>query len=326
MYKNIALSFSFHCRSTAHLLRSVLLFAVLFPALLWISLVPSYAASTSESTLPLGGRVVVTGSVALANLISLWADDFTVRNPGVSITVADAGSAVGVEALLNGSADSVLTDMPLSRQQAERFMARFHYAPTLFPVAMGGVAVYVSSLNPLREISITQLDAIYSATLRCGAGQPLHNWGQLGVKGELSKDPITALGLTVTSGAYLLFKHVALCDGDFLADFQALAGPAAVEWALTDNPAAIGFASNARHSANIRALAVAPQEGETAVFPSIQSIQSGRYPLSRRLSIILNIPPGRNADPAVQAFLDYARSAAGQAVATKAGYVPLPVH
>lgn len=326
MFNNVVLRFRFHCRSIARLRRSVLLLVVLLPALLWISLAPSYAASASESKPPLGGRVVVTGSVPLANLISLWADDFTDRNPSVSITVADAGSAVGVEALLNGSADSVLTDMPLSRQEAERFMDRFGYAPTLFPVAMDGVAVYVSSLNPLRQISTTQLDAIYSATLRCAAGQPLHNWGQLGVKGELSKDPITALGLTVASGAYLLFKHVALCDGDFRADFQALAGPAAVEWALTDNPAAIGFSSSARSSAGIRALAVAPQAGETAVFPSIQSIQSGRYPLARRLSIILNIPPDGNVDPAVQAFLDYARSAAGQAVAARAGYVPLPVH
>lgn len=326
MFNNIVLSFGFLCRSTARLRRSVLLLVVLLPALLWISLAPSYAASASESKLPPGGSVVVTGSVALANLISLWADDFTNRHPRVSITVADAGTAVGVEALLNGSANSVLTDMPLSQQQEKRFMARFHYAPTLFPVAMDGVAVYVSSLNPLREISITQLDAIYSATLRCGAGQPLHNWGQLGVKGELNKDPITALGLTVASGAYLLFKHVALCDGDFRADFQALAGPAAVVWALTDNPAAIGFASSARSLAGIRALAVAPRAGETAVFPSIQSIQSGHYPLARRLSIILNTPPGHDADPAVQAFLDYVRSTAGQAVATKAGYVPLPVH
>ena len=326
MFNNIVLSFSFHCRSTARLLRSLLLLGLLLPALLWIFLTPSYAASASESKPPLGGLVVVTGSVPLANLISLWADDFTYRNPRVAITVADAGSAVGVEALINGSADSVLTDMPLGRQEEERFMDRFGYAPTLFPVAMDGVVVYVSSLNSLRKISIPQLDAIYSTSLRCGAEQSLENWGQLGVKGEQGKDPITALGLTVTSGAYLLFKHVALCDGDFRANFQALAGPAAVEWALTNNPAAIGFYSSARDKAGIRALAIAPQTGDEAVSPSIKAIQSGRYPLVRRLSIILNIPPGRNADPAIQAFLDYAGSTAGQAVARKAGYVPLPLH
>lgn len=159
-------------------------------------------------------------------------------------------------------------------------MDRFGYAPILFPVAMGGMAVYVSSLNPLRQISITQLDAIYSASLLCGTGQPLHNWGQLGVEGELSKNQITALGLTAANGGYQLFKQVALYDGDFRANFQALAGLAAVEAALTNNPAAIGFYSSARRSAGIRALAIAPLAGEAAV--SLDSIYPKRA-LSPRL-------------------------------------------
>lgn len=322
MFNSIVVLFNFYCRSTARLLRSQIV--VLLPALLCIFLAPSYAAS--ESKPPPSGHIVVTGSVSLANLISLWADDFTVRNPRISITIADAGGAVGVEALLSGSANSALTDMPLSQHENARFMAHFGYAPTVYPVAMDGVAVYVSSLNPLKQISLPQLDAIYSTTLRCGTEQPLHSWYQLGVKGALSNKQITALGMTVANGAYLLFKHVALCDGDFSVNFQALAGPAAVVWALDDNPAAIGFASSARDLAGIRALAIAPQVGETAVTPSIQSIQSGRYPLARRLSMIINIPPGQDAVPAVQSFLNYARSTAGQAVTTKAGYVPLPEH
>jgi phosphate transport system substrate-binding protein len=254
----------------------------------------------------------------------MWGYDFTVRNPRISVSIAGAGSAVGVEALINGSANSVLTDMPLSQKENERFMAHFGYAPTVYPVAMDGVAVYVSSLNPLRKISIEQLDAIYSTTLHCDAEQFLQRWSQLGVKGELSNMQITALGLTVAKGSYQLFKHVALCDGDFSTNFQALAGPAAVEWSLAGNPAAIGFASSARNFFGSRALAITPKAEEIAVTPSLQAIQSGRYPLSRRLNIIINIPPGGNAESAVQAFLDYTRSTAGQAVATKAGYAPLP--
>lgn len=320
MFNNFTLPSFFHRHSRACMFRSVLL----LPALFWISLAPSYAASVSESKLPLGGHVVLTGSVALANLITLWTDDFTRQKPDIYISVADAGSAVGVEALLNGSANSVITDMPLSRQQEDRFTDLFGYAPTLVPVAMGGVVVYVNSLNPLQEISITQLDAIYSATLLCGTKQFLRNWGQLGVEGELSKNQITALGMTAANGSYQLFKQVALCNGDFHTDFQALAGPAAVEAALTNNTAAIGFYSSARHSAGIRALAIAPLAGEVAISPSIQSIQSGHYPLARMLNVVINLPPGEKASPALQSFLDYARSEAGQAVATEADYVPLP--
>jgi len=320
MFNNIVLLVKFR-----HFLVSRLLLPMLLLILPWFFLTPGYAAPQSPSNSPPGGRVVVTGSVALSNLISLWADDFADRHPDVYITVADPGSVAGVEALLNGSADIILASTPLSHDQAQRFTDRFGYDPTLVPVAMDGVAVYVSSLNPLRQITLTQLDAIYSSTMRCGARQPLRSWGKLGMKGELNKEAITTLGLTVDSGANLLFKHMALCDGDFHAEFQALAGPAAVEAALVDNPAAIGFSSSALRSAGIHTLAVARRSGETAVSPSIQAIQSGHYPLARRLSVVLNIHPGRKAEPAVQAFMDYARSAAGQALATKAGYVPLPI-
>jgi phosphate transport system substrate-binding protein len=269
---------------------------------------------------------VVSGSVSLSNLISLWADDFSDRNPSVTVTIGDPGSEAGIDALLSGSADVVLASTPMSQRQVDDFSDRFGYAPTLMPVAMDGVAVYVSSLNPLQQITITQLNAIYSANLCNGASLPLRTWGELGVKRGLSGNPIAVLGLTSDSGAYLLFKHVVLCDGDFRADFQALAGPEAVEAALTANSAAIGFSSSALRSSGIRALAIARQAGETAISPTVKAIQSGRYPLARTLNVILNIPPGRKAKPVVQVFLDYARSAAGQAVATKAGYVPLPQH
>ena len=99
MSNNIVLSFSFYCRSIARLLRSFSLLALFLPVLLWISIASSYAASSSESKLPVSGHVVVSGSGPLANLISLWEDDFTYQNPRISITVAAAGSAMGVEAL-----------------------------------------------------------------------------------------------------------------------------------------------------------------------------------------------------------------------------------
>lgn len=302
----------------------------LLPTLLlllsWVLLTSAYAAVPPATNPPPSGRVVVTGSVALADLVSLWADDFSNQNPAISITVADPGSAVGLDALINGSADVVLTSTAMSQQQADDFANRFGYAPTLIPVAMDGVAVYVNSLNPLRHITLTQLDAIYSATLRCGARQPLRRWAKLGVKGELGSRPIAALGLSTDSGANRLFKQIALCDGDFRTDFQALAGSGAVESGLIANPAAIGFSSSALRSAGIRALAIIQRAGETAVAPSVAAIQSGRYPLARTLSVMLNIPPGQKAAPAVQAFLDYARSVAGQAVVAKGGYVPLPPH
>ncbi len=289
-----------------------------------LAMMPGDAFAQSEASgSPASGKIVVTGSVTLANLITLWAEEFRERNPAVTVTVADPGSAGGVEALLNGSANAVLTSMPLNQQQKNRFIDRFGYSPGYAAVAKDGVAVYVNRLNPLRKIDIRQLDAIYSATRRCGARKAIKTWHDAGVQGSLEEAMITPLGLTAGTGAYLMFKHVVLCDGDFRTGFQAVAGPAALQVALADDVAAIGFSSSALRSAEIRALALARREKEAAFLPAAKTIQNGQYPLTRTLGILLNIPPGRNAAPGVQAFIDYVRSAAGQATAAKAGYVPL---
>ena len=271
------------------------------------------------------GHIVLTGSVALSNLATFWAQSFSNANPDIDITIADPGSAVGIDALLNGTANAVLISTPLNQTQQADFIQRYGYPPTLIPVAMDGVAIYVNSNNPLKRISLPQLDAIYSINRRCGAEHALRSWKALGISGPLAKTRITPFGLGVDSGAYYLFKQRALCGGDFRPEFQALAGPAAVEAALAANPAAIGFSSSAMRSANIRALPVARKNNGPAIFPTVSTIQNKQYPLARQLAIAINIPRGKQAKAALHRFINYTHSVLGQSVAARAGYVPLPL-
>ncbi len=303
--------------NTPSLLRRCLLLSGLLLSLLFC-LNPVQASSPYTQ-----GRIVLTGSVTLSNLATFWAQSFNSANPNISITVADPGSAVGIDALLNGTANAVLISTPLNQTQQAKFIQRYGYLPTLIPVAMDGVAVYVNNNNPLKRISLQQLDAIYSSNRRCGAEYALQNWKALGIDGPTAKTRITPLGLGVDSGAYYLFKQRALCGGDFRPEFQALAGPAAVEAALSANPTAIGFSSSAMHSANIRAVPVARKNDGPAIFPTISTIQKKQYPLARQLVIAINIPRGKQAEPALHTFINYARSALGQTVAARAGYAPL---
>lgn len=280
-------------------------------------------SNTAAALPPPSGHLVVTGSTALADLTTLWAEAFAEHDPAVTLTVADPGSAVGFEALLSGTAEAVLVSTPLREKQRRRFMERYGYPPSVEPVALDGVAVYVNDLNPLRQITLPELDAIYSSTLRCGLQHSIRRWDALGVTGPLAKQAIVTVGLTDDSGAYYLFRQIALCGGDFRDDFQAMAGPSDMQAAVDSEPAAMGFSSNALRAAGLRPLAIARQPGEAAVAPDAATIRSGRYPLSRTLSIAYNLPPGREPGPALRAFLDFARSPEGQSIARKAGYVPL---
>ncbi len=282
------------------------------------------AVASPEPQPPVAGRLVMTGSVALSNLINFWAEEFSQRYPLVTVTIADPGGTAGIAALINGSADLVLISIPLSQAQQEAFTARFGYPAEVIPVAMDAVAVYVNDANTFTSITIEELDAIFSSTYRCGAAQPIRTWGTLHAANNLAKRQIKVYGLSVDTGATALFKQAALCGGDFIQDFQALAGPEAVQNALNTDLAGIGFSSSAMRSAGIHALAVAPHKQAAAIAPTPAKIRDGQYPMHRTLSIAVNRPANRLLGPALKAFIDFVLSAEGQSIAVKAGYVALP--
>jgi len=287
-------------------------------------------ASDNSASMPVAGDTrksvhgsfTLSGSVALADLSALWIQDFRQSHPLVNIGLSDSGGEAGIAALVNGSAEVVLLGNEPTHSQLEVFKDKYGYAPSLFPVARDAVAVYVNKLNPLRQITLAQLDAIFSVTYRCGE-KAITNWQQLGAAVEDKPGRVLPYGLDDSTAAYQVFKQVALCGGDFLPDFQAMAGPDAVESAVASQPGAIGFSSSALRSADIRALAVARNSSKEAVAPTADAISNKRYPMSRTLLIAVNAPVGKPLSPVLQAFIDYVLSTSGQALARKAGYVPI---
>ncbi len=278
-----------------------------------------------DSSVSVHGSLTLSGSVALADLSSLWVQDFRQTHPLVEIELSDAGGEAAIASLVNGSADVVLLGNTPTHSQLEVFRDKYGYAPKLIPVARDAVAVYVNTHNPLRQITLAQLDAIFSETHRCGE-KAITNWQQLGAAVEDKSGRILPYGLDDSTAAYQVFRQVALCGGDFLPDFQAMAGPDALESAIASQPDAIGFSSSALRSASIRPLAVAPDKVHQAVTPGADAISSKRYPMSRTLLIAINVPAGKQLPPVLQTYVDYVLSASGQDIARKAGYVPLSVH
>lgn len=274
---------------------------------------------------PIEGRLSFTGSLALNNLISLLAQSFADSQPLVTVTLVDSGGMAGIDALINGSADIVLTSTPISDKQEKDFELRFGHPPEVITVAMDALVVYVNNLNPLTSISIQNLDAIFSSTLRCSEAKPIKTWEELGVKtGLLAKREIHTYGLTVNTGATSLFRQVVLCGGDFMKDFQALPGAAAIELALTSDYAGIGFSNSAMRSAELHALAIKSNNKTTAITPNSENIRSKRYPMSRTLAIVINHRTDQPVSPLLQAFIKFIRSSVGENIIRKAGYVTLP--
>lgn len=130
----------------------------------------------------ISGNLSSVGSDTLANLMTLWAEEFKRLYPGVNLQIQAAGSSTAPPALTEGTANLG----PMSRLMKDNEIGAFEkkrgYKPTPVAVAIDALAVFVHRDNPLAGLTLQQVDAIFSSTLNCGAPERIVRWGQLGLE------------------------------------------------------------------------------------------------------------------------------------------------
>lgn len=164
----------------------------------------------------LAGNLSSVGSDTLANLMALWAQDFSRHYPNVNLQIQAAGSSTAPTALAAGAAQLGPMSRPMKAAEVSAFEHRYGYAPLAVPVAVDALVVLVHQDNPLRGLNLQQLDRIFSATRRCGESKPLTRWGELGLSGDWATRSLQRFGRNSASGTYGYFKLRALCGGDFM--------------------------------------------------------------------------------------------------------------
>jgi phosphate transport system substrate-binding protein len=253
-----------------------------------------------------------------------WGSLLLRTHPDISVQMQASGSSTASSALIAGSARIGMMSRPMREQELQAFRAAFGYLPTAIPVALDALVVYVHRDNPVSGLRLDQLDAMFSATLRCGYGRPIRYWSEVGVEGSLGRRRIQLYGRNSVSGTYGFFIERVLCKGDFLPENNELPGSASVIQMVGQSRRAIGYAGLGYRHANVRGVPLAVSEDEPFVMPERDSVISGTYPLARYLYLYVNKPPGRPLTPGVEALLDVILSREGQALVEEDGYVSLP--
>ncbi len=279
-----------------------------------------YAKASGE----VAGALKFVGSDTMNNLVALWAEGFKKVYPSIREGVEGKGSASAPPALAEGTC----TFGPMSRDwkpsEVDAFKGKHGYPPTVVPVAIDMLAVFVHRDNPLASLSLQQVDAIFSKNRNGGATAEIRTWGDLGLEGEWKDKPISLYGRNASSGTYGYFKEFALFKGDFKSTVKEQPGSSAVVQAIASDKFAIGYSGIGYKTADVRALPLAPDSGAAAVEPVAANAYSGDYPLSRFLFLSVNRKPGTPLDPLRREFLRYVLSATGQGDVKKDGYLPLP--
>ncbi len=271
----------------------------------------------------LSGNLSSVGSDTLANLMALWAQDFSQHYPNVNLQLQAAGSSTAPTALAAGAAQLGPMSRPMKAAEVSAFEHRYGYAPLAVPVAVDALVVLVHQDNPLRGLNLQQLDQIFSATRRCGENTPIHHWGELGLQGSWRQRALQRFGRNSASGTYGYFKLRALCGGDFMARVNELPGSASVVQAVAGSLNGIGYASIGFRASGVRLLPLA-ESGDRYVAPNETNVRNGSYPLARYLYIYINKAPDQPLEPLTAAFLDRVLSSQGQDLVNHDGYLPLP--
>jgi phosphate transport system substrate-binding protein len=250
--------------------------------------------------------VTVKGSDTMVIMNARLAEAFMKANPGTTIQVTGGGSGVGIAALLNGTTDIAAASRPMKSSERDKLKARFATMGVEMPIARDGLAVYLNERNPVKELTLDQLMAIYTGKVT--------NWKEVGG----SDAPIVLYSRENSSGTYVYFKDNVLKGKDYSARAQTLQGTAAVVNAVSRDVNGIGY-GGAAYAKGIKFAGVKKDAKTPASTPTLESVKNGSYPITRFLYLYLRT----SAKGTAKSFIDYALSPAGQALVQQVGYFPV---
>lgn len=257
---------------------------------------------------PQAATITVKGSDTMVILAQKWAEVYMTKNPGVKIQVTGGGTGTGFAALQNQQTDLCNASRKIRPKEIETCIKAFGKRPTEHRVALDGLSVYVHSDNPVQELTLEQLEGIFTGKIR--------NWKEVGGPDA----PIILYSRENSSGTYEFFKEHVLKGKDFAANAQTMPGTAAVLQSVAKEKNGIGY-GGAAYGVGAKHLNIRKTSAEEAVEPTEENVVNGKYPISRYLYIYVN-PALEKGE--VAAYLKWIRSDEGQAVVKDVGYFPLP--
>ncbi len=279
---------------------------------------PDYKAASGVS-----GSLKSIGSDTLNNLMTLWAEGFKAAYPNVKIEIEGKGSSTAPPALIAGTAQFGPMSRPMKGKEIDDFEKKFGYKPTAIRTAVDALAVFVHKDNPIKCLTLQQVDAVFSKTRKGGLDKDIATWGQLGLTGEWANRPISLYGRNSASGTYGYFKEVALSNGDYKDTVKEQPGSSTVVQGVASDKGGIGYSGIGYKTADVRAVPLAAKAGAPCFEANADNAYAGDFPLARFLYVYVNADPNRTVDPLRAEFVRYVFSKQGQQVVVKDGYFPV---
>jgi phosphate transport system substrate-binding protein len=301
---------------------------------------PPYRARTAVE-----GVVRIWGNPEAKPLLERWERDFQRAHPQVRFEHHLDGTDVGMAGLYTGQADVVLAGREATASEVKAFEWIYRYRPLDVEVATGSVdqpgrspalVVYVHRDNPVRSLTLSQLDAAFSRERLRGAPAAATTWKDLGAGGQWSEQPIRLYTFDTETGSGRYFRESVLRDSRMLdweritefVDTSSLRNPShdagrKILAALAHDRLGLAVASGPP-PAGVKAVAISDSQAGPARFATREDLIARRYPLARAVHAYVNRRPHSPLDAPVAEFLRHVLSADGQRMVRESGvYLPL---
>ena len=269
-------------------------------------------AAPAAPTPPPQQAIKDIGSDTIVNLALAWAQAYGTEHPEINISVTGGGSGTGLAALINGTADLANASRAITPEEIAKAKAN-GITPVQHVVARDAIAVIVNPNNPVSQLTLPQLSALYTGQLT--------NWHQVGGQDR----PVVLLSRESNSGTHVYFLANVIRLGNakspllFSPDTLLLPSSEGISAEVRQNPNAIGYDGLGYVTPDMRTVAVAAADGQPFVLPSIDTVNNKTYPVARDLYIYSNGEP----TGAIKAYLDWIMGPDGQKIVAQLGFVPV---
>ena len=250
----------------------------------------------------------------MVNLAQAWAEKYQAETAEITIEISGGGSGVGISSLTQGLADMANASRQMKAKEIRRAKKEFNLDPQEFTVGKDALAIYVHKDNPIEEITIAQLSAIYEE------GGATNTWTTLGVTLTGTSNPeIVRISRQNNSGTYAYFRQHVLNDNDFKLGSIDISGSADVVSMVEKTLGAIGYSGMGYATDGVKMVKVKLDDDSPSVAPNAANVINGFFPDTRPPQIYTpQTPTGTVKD-----YLDWILGKNGQTIIEEMGYVPL---
>jgi phosphate transport system substrate-binding protein len=247
-----------------------------------------------------GSSIVIKGSTTVLPIAQGTLEAFMKKHPDVQISLSGGGSGEGIKALIDKTTDIATSSREIKKEEIELAKTK-NVNPVANVVANDAIVPVVNPKNKVKNLSIDQLSQIYQGKIT--------NWKEVG--GEDLK--IVVISRDSSSGTFESWDHFVMKKAKVAPQAQMLASNGAIVTAVAKNRYAIGYLGIGYVNKSVKGLQV---NGITA---SIATALSKEYPMSRELYMYTD----GDATGDVAKYIAFVKSAEGQKIVVKEGFVPL---